>query len=359
MTRSLCFAGAPRLKTSSQTIFSISVGVLISVTALVSSAQTSSLGIKLVPVTLTLPQLQLTAQVGTTNVVEVSTNLTAWQDAAVLSFEATNVLYWVDQYPRAGGAYYRLRRVLAGGNNPPFAPPTTNLVWIPPGQFVMGSPNSDNDALSEEQPQTTITLTRGFFASKFEVTQGQYLSVVGSNPSGFGGDTNLPVDSVSWTAATNFCRLLNIAEATAGRLPVGYAYRLPTEAEWEYVARAGSTNRFSWGDDLTYAALPNHAWFSLNSGGSTRPVGQKLPNAWGLHDMSGNVCEWTQDSFAAYSGGSLTDPAPFLGSATKVFRGGSHADDNVSCRPADRKSIVQSTALNIFGLRVVLAQTAP
>jgi formylglycine-generating enzyme required for sulfatase activity len=320
-------------------------------------AQNSSLGIKMVPVL--VPQLQLTAPLGTTNALELSTNLAAWQDIATLIFTSTN-LAWVDQYPRGGGAYYRLRRVAgSGGSTPPFPPPLANLVWIPPGQFVMGSPDTDPDFLAEEQPQTIVTLTRGFFIGKYEVTQGEYLIATGSNPSSFTGDTNLPVETVSWTQATNYCRLVNLQESLAGRLPSGYAYRLPTEAEWEYAARAGSTNRFSWGNDPGYTALGNYAWYSANSGGTTHSVGQKLPNAWGLYDVSGNVCEWCQNSFAYYPGGSVTDPPASTTGTSKVFRGGSHGDDNVSCRPADRKSILQSQALNIFGLRVVLAPTAP
>jgi len=320
-------------------------------------AQNSSLAIRMVPII--VPELRLTAPLGTTNALQMSTNLTAWGDIATLVFTTTN-LTWIDQYPRGYDAYYRLRRIgSSGGNNPPFPPPLTNLVWIPPGQFVMGSPDTDPDFLAEEQPQTAVTLTKGFFIGKYEVTQGEYLSATGGNPSGFTGDTNLPVETVSWTQATNYGRLLNIQEDLAGRLPAGYAYRLPTEAEWEYAARAGSTNRFSWGDDLGYTVLGNYAWYSANSGSSTHPVGQKLPNVWGLYDTSGNVCEWCQNSFAFYPGGSVTDPPPSMSGASKVFRGGSHGDDNVSCRPADRKSIVQSTALNIFGLRVVLAQTAP
>ncbi len=186
--------------------------------------QNSSLSIQMIPVTLTLPQLQLTAPLGTTN-------FTAWQNIATLVFTTTNQT-WLDLYPRGVTAYYRMRRIFeSGGVNPPFSPPLTNLVWIAPGQFIMGSPGSDPDITSDEQPQTTATLSKGFFIGKYEVTQGEYLAVTSSNPSGFPGDANLPVESVSWTQATNYCRLLNIREAMAGRLPAGYAYRLPTEAE--------------------------------------------------------------------------------------------------------------------------------
>jgi formylglycine-generating enzyme required for sulfatase activity len=313
----------------------------------------------MVPVTLTLPQLQLTAPLGTTNALEVSTNLTAWQDIATLVFSTTNRT-WLDLYPRGGAAYYRLRRVAgSGGNNPPFPAPLTNFIWIAPGQFVMGSPSSDPDLGDGEQPQTTVTLTRGFFMGKFEVTQGEYQAVTGNNPSFFTGDPALPVESVTWQNATNYCHLLNTQEAGANRLPSGYTYRLATEAEWEYAARAGSTNRFSWGDDYSFAAIQNHAWFTANSSGGTHLVGQKLPNAWGLYDTAGNVREWVQDSENTYPGGSVTDPVPFTGSNNKMIRGGSHADEAASCRPAMRNAIPQTLSVPIFGLRVVLAQTSP
>jgi len=365
MTTQNCSSGA-----RSRNLFARGFNLLLNASLLLagfissSSAQNSSLGIQMIPVTLTVPQLQLTAPLGSTNALEVSTNLSAWQDLTTLTFTSTNLLY-VDLYPRGGAAYYRLRRITAGGSTtPPFPAPLTNLVWIAPGQFVMGSPDNtiDPDAVSEEQPQTTVTLTKGFFMGKYEVTQGEYQAVTSQNPSGFTGDPNLPVETISWTQATNYCRLLNIAENLAGRLPSGYAYRLPTEAEWEYAARAGATNRFNWGNDLTYVQLGNYAWYSANSGGSTHLVGQKLPNTWGLYDMAGNVCEWCLNSFDSlnsYPGGEVTDPLAVGSSGNKVFRGGSHGDDDISCRPADRKNISSGTAINIFGMRVVLAATSP
>lgn len=333
-------------------------GLLLLASVSWGQAQSSSLGIKMVPVTLLLPQLQLTAPQGSTNVLEVSTNLTAWQDVTTLVFTSTNLL-WVDIYPRGSAAYYRMRRINPG-SLPPFPAPRTNLVWIPSGQFVMGSPGSDLDADGDEAPQTTVTFTKGFFMGKYEVTQAEYFAVVGSNPSSFTGDPNLPVETVSWQNATNFCRLFNFQESGAGRLPAGYAYRLPTEAEWEYAARAGSTTRFNWSDDINYVVLTNYAWYAENAGGSTHPVGQKLPNSWGLYDTSGNVCEWVLDSFGAYPGGELVDPLPPLAGATKVFRGGGYNDLAVPCRPADRRDIPLATLpLDIFGFRVVLAQTSP
>lgn len=306
-----------------------------------------------------VPKLELTAPAGTTNALEMTTQFGTWQDIALLVFTNSTISV-VDQIPRGGSAFYRLRRVSgsSGGVNPPFPAPRTNLVWMPPGQFVMGSPNTDPDALGEEQPQTVVTLTKGFFVGKYEVTGGEYLAVLGTNPSQ-NPDTNAPVETVSWQQATNFCRLLNLQEAAASRLPAGYAYRLPTEAEWEYAARAGSTNRFSWGNDYAYASLGSYAWYTINSGGSTHPVGETLPNAWGLYDTAGNVSEWCQDWSAAYPGGTVTDPQGPAAGTTKVFRGGSYSDDAIPCRPAGRRSISPTQALDSFGFRIVLAATAP
>jgi formylglycine-generating enzyme required for sulfatase activity len=344
--------GSPRLTLLAAALLLAAIGG--------AQAQHSSLGIRMIPVTITVPQLQLYAPPGTTNALEVSTNLTAWQDLTTLVFTSSN-LTWVDLFPR-GGAYYRLRRVFNGGNQPPFPPPLTNLVWIPPGQFVMGSPDAvaDPDAQPEEQPQTTVTLTKGFFIGKYEVTWGEYAAVTATSPL---GETNYPVDSVSWTAATNFCRLMTVAETLAGRLPAGYAYRLPTEAEWEYAARAGATNRFSWGNDFSYTVLSNYAWYTANSVG-TQPAGQKQANAWGLYDTSGNVCEWCLNGYGdstlpGHPGGSVIDPPAGAVGPYRVFRGGSYMDDGSSCRPAARKSITESSALPIFGFRVVLAATGP
>jgi formylglycine-generating enzyme required for sulfatase activity len=152
----------------------------------------------------------------------------------------------------------------------------------------MGSPDSEQDRERDEGPQTLVTLTRGFWMGRYEVTQGEYLAVMESNPSYFTGDTNRPVENVSWNDATNYCAKLTVRERAAGRLPAGWEYRLPTEAQWEYACRAGSTNRFHYGDDPGYTELANYAWYTINTG-STQAVGGKLPNQWGLYDMHGNV----------------------------------------------------------------------
>jgi formylglycine-generating enzyme required for sulfatase activity len=237
-------------------------------------------------------------------------------------------------------------------------PVPSNMVWIQAGQFVMGSPTNEVDRQSDEGPQTRVTLTRGFYIGRYEVTQGEYLSVIGSNPSYFTGDTNRPVEQVSWYDATNYCVQLTAQEWTMGRLPTGWAYRLPTEAEYEYASRAGSTNRFSYGEDPGYTQLGDYAWYSANSGGTTHSVGRKLPNRWGLYDMNGNVWEWCLDWYVGVlPGGSVTDP--HLGLATgsnRATRGGGWGDDRSLCRSAFRShSAPAPFQAHGFGFRVVLA----
>ena len=181
-----------------------------------------------------------------------------------------------------------------------------DFVRIPPGKFRMGSKSSE--AYDNERPRTRVTISRGFYLGKYEVTQGQWEAVMGSNPSWFDEcGPNCPVNNVSWEDVQEFIGKLN---AAAG----GNRYRLPTEAEWEYAARAGTM-----GD--RYGNLDAIAWYEDNSGNRTHPVGQKEPNAWGLHDMLGNVREWVGDWYGDYPGGAVTDPrGPGSGSG-RVIRG--------------------------------------
>jgi formylglycine-generating enzyme required for sulfatase activity len=232
------------------------------------------------------------------------------------------------------------------------------MVFIAPNTFTMGSPTNELGHRSDESPQTVVTLTRGFWISKFLVTQREYLAVTGSNPSGFPGDLERPVETVSWFAASNYCALLTDQDLAAGHIPPGSHYRLPTEAEWECAARAGTTTAYNYGEDPDALSLTNHAWYSDNSGFKPRPVGLKEPNAWGLYDMAGNVWEWCQDWYGPYSGGSLTDPR---GPATnpigfKVIRGGAWEGFAFDCRSARRSIEGASPFITdfIIGFRVVL-----
>ena len=179
---------------------------------------------------------------------------------------------------------------------------------IQPGSFMMGSEKGD----SSEKPVHKVTLTKGFYIGVYEVTQEEWEKVMGSNPSHFKGRKN-PVERVSWEDAQEFARKLSEKE--------NVMYRLPTEAEWEYACRAGTTAEYYWGDD----GIGRYAWYIGNQDGTTHPVGQKKPNAWGLYDMSGNVWEWCGDWYSpAYPADKeAVDPKGAAGGSFRVFRGGS------------------------------------
>ena len=157
--------------------------------------------------------------------------------------------------------------------------------WCPPGKFNMGSP-ADEPGRDENETQVAVTLTHGFWLGKYEVTQDEYQQVMGRNPSQFKGD-RFPVDRASWHEATKFCERLTVTERSAGRLPESWEYSLPTEAQWEYACRAGTTTAWSFGDDAKQ--LNGFGWYMDNSDRKTHEVGQKKPNAWGFCDMHGNV----------------------------------------------------------------------
>jgi len=234
--------------------------------------------------------------------------------------------------------------------------PVTNMVYIQPGSFAMGSPASEVDRSGDEGPQTTVTISRGFWMGIYEVTQWEYTNVTGlANPSYFGGDVNRPVERVYWVDATNYCARLTSRERGAGRIPSGYVYRLPTEAEWEYVCRAGTSTRFSHGNDTGYLELGNYAWYNVNSGNTTHPVGGKGANPWGLYDMHGNVWEWCQDWYGGYPGGVVSDPTGPASGSDRVFRGGGWTSDGRYCRSAPRKWLSPTSRINFIGFRVVLA----
>ena len=203
------------------------------------------------------------------------------------------------------------------------------MVYIRPGMFTMGSPDSEEGRWDDESPQTRVTLTKGYWLGKTEVTQGQYESLMGNNPSNFkGSGRDLPVERVSWEDAMQFCRKLTEREHQAGRLSEGYEYTLPTEAQWEYACRAGTTGGYA-------GNLDSMAWYKENSGNTTHPVAQKQPNAWGLYDMHGNLWEWCRDWYAdRHSGGSVRDPTGPSSGSLRVNRGGGLDSVAVACRSA-------------------------
>jgi formylglycine-generating enzyme required for sulfatase activity len=244
--------------------------------------------------------------------------------------------------------YYRLLRQVA----------PANMVFIPPNVFTMGTSPNEANRQADEGPQTLVALARGFWIGKYEVTQHEYLAVMGSNPSQFTGDLERPVETVSWLDATNYCARLTQQELALGRISPGSRYRLPTEAEWECAARAGTSTRFSYGDDPDFTSLAANAWYSGNAGFGTHPVGQKAPNPWGLHDMEGNVLEWTLDWYGPYPGGSLTDPQGPTSNpqGVKVIRGGAWDSFPSDCRSGRRQTEGVSPFIHdfILGFRVVL-----
>ena len=203
------------------------------------------------------------------------------------------------------------------------------LVCIPAGEFVMGSPSNEKESAINEGPQHKVRISKGFWMGIYEVTQAQYQAVMGTNTSTFKGD-NLPVEEVSWNEAVEFCKKLNQKE--------GKTYRLPTEAEWEYACRAGSTTRFSFGDNDS--GFGDYAWYTDNSGNRTHPVGQKKPNAFGLYDMHGNVWEWCNDwcNESYYSQSPEVDPQGPSSEETRVLRGGSWKDNPRNCRSTSRSN---------------------
>lgn len=197
---------------------------------------------------------------------------------------------------------------------------------------------------------------------QYEVTQKEYQEVMGSNPSTFSGSQNRPVENVSWVEAAAYCEALSQRERAAGRIPTNCVFRLPTEAEWEYACRAWTSSRFNYGEDPGAIQLANYAWYGPNSGGTTQPVGQKIPNLWGLYDMYGNVSEWCQDQYGdTLPGGVAIDPeGPVSTTPYRVLRGGSWLfDDSAYCRSAERDYNHSSYGFSNYGFRVVLTAGQP
>ncbi|MCC7377144.1 MAG: formylglycine-generating enzyme family protein [Verrucomicrobiales bacterium] len=234
-------------------------------------------------------------------------------------------------------------------------PDPTRLVWVSPVSFVMGSPDSEMDRDSDEAPRTIVEFPRGFYLGRFEITQGEFSDLMGTNPSNLTGDPRLPVDNVTWEEAREFARRLTERDRAANRIPAGYEYRLPTEAEWECAARSGTETRFAFGDDPEYRALPDHAWFAGNSDGRPHVVGGRLPNSWGFYDLAGNVGEWCLDNYRDYNGGRLIEPRGSVDGEAPVIRGGSFEDEGAFLRSAFRYYEWTTNRLGNVGFRVALA----
>ena len=231
------------------------------------------------------------------------------------------------------------------------------FVWIPPGTFQMGSPKEEKHR-NPIETQHKVTLTKGFFMGVYTVTQDQWMKVMGGkNPSGFASDKEklvLPVDSVSWSDCQEFLKKLREKEMKP--------YRLPTEAEWEYACRAGTTTPFHFGETISLDQANYDGDYAYGNGKKgvrrlkTTPVGAFPANAFGLHDMHGNLYQWCQDWYGDYPQNDVTDPqGPEKGQA-RVLRGGSWKSSPVSCRSAERLWYEPETRFYLYGFRVALGE---
>jgi formylglycine-generating enzyme required for sulfatase activity/nucleoid-associated protein YgaU len=217
------------------------------------------------------------------------------------------------------------------------------LALIPAGSFTMGS----NDGADNEKPPRTVTISKPFYIGKREVTQKQWKAVIGENPSRFKGN-DLPVENVSWDDCQKFCTKLSAK--------TGKVIRLPTEAEWEYACRAGSTGKYCFGD--LKEGLEGYAWYDMNSALSTHPVGRKRPNAWGLHDMHGNAWEWCADRAGEHGSEEVADTDTPSSGGLRVLRGGSWTCDARLCMATGRLDDRPSARNSMFGLRVAAGESS-
>jgi formylglycine-generating enzyme required for sulfatase activity len=224
------------------------------------------------------------------------------------------------------------------------------FVLIPAGSFTMGANKNSEKADNDESPHR-VSISQAFYLGKYEVTQAQWMEVMGNNPSKF-KDPGKPVENVSWDDAQKFIGRLNQKGGHA-------RYRLPTEAEWEYAARAGTTSVYSFGNDAD--SLGHHAWYRDNSEGRTHPVGQKEPNPWGLYDMYGNVYEWLQDWYGVdyYARSPVRDPRGPSGGSRRALRGGCWFSVAKDLRSARRYGFSPEYRDEYFGVRLAASPVSP
>ncbi|EPY00953.1 formylglycine-generating enzyme family protein [Magnetospirillum fulvum] len=226
------------------------------------------------------------------------------------------------------------------------------MVEIPAGRFQMGSPTTDPAREPGEEPRHPVTIAKPFALAIYPVTQADWTAVMGTNPSHFRGQS-FPVESISWAEAQTYIRRLN--EKT------GQSYRLPTEAEWEYAARAGTDTRYSWGDDIGQGKANCDGCGSSWGGRSTAPVGSFPPNPFGLYDMSGNVWQWTEDCWSPTYRGAPSDGRARVDRAAcpRVLRGGSWGNSPVHLRSAKRMWFAQDFRFINLGFRLARDTTHP
>ncbi len=245
-----------------------------------------------------------------------------------------------------------------GAQPPTSLPPTVKntvgieFVLIPAGTFTMGSLETDAQAYADETPQHPVEISRPFYLSRYEVTRGQWLAVMQGSLREHPGEPSQPVTHVSWHEVQAFIQRLNTIEP-------GATYRLPTEAEWEYAARAGTTTRWSFGDDAEPLHL--YSWYEKNARGTAHRVGQLKPNPWGLYDMHGNVWEWVQDRYGRtyYQSSPVRDPQGPAEGKYRVFRGGGWSGIARYCRSAPRRYASPGFRHATIGFRILREIVTP
>ena len=230
------------------------------------------------------------------------------------------------------------------------------MLWVEPGTFTMGSPTTETGR-STNETEHNVTLTKGFYLGKYEVTQAQYEAVMTGNtdslsptPSEWPNNPNRPVEKVSWADAQIFLSRLNAQQS--GNIPAGWSYVLPTEAEWEYACRAGTTTAYSWGATIA----TSNANYSSSGLSQTSDAGNYAANPWGFFDMHGNVWEWTADRYGTYSSGAQTDPTGAASGSDRAVRGGGWTVTGPYVRSAYRANGTPSYRFNFIGFRVGFKQ---
>ncbi len=230
------------------------------------------------------------------------------------------------------------------------------LVYIKSGTFMMGSPK-DELGRCDDEVQHEVTLTKDYWLGKYEVTKAQYRAVMGKTTSFWSHDDD-PVVLVEWYQAKEFCEKLTAIEKATGRLLEGYEYTLPTEAQWEYACRAGTTTALNSGKNLSgreCSEMDEVGWYRYNSDNTIHSVGEKKPNAWRLYDMHGNVYEWCLDWYGDYPTSAVTDPLGPGNGEKRIVRGGSSNFSANCCRSADRYYCYPRAFKGNLGFRVALS----
>lgn len=230
--------------------------------------------------------------------------------------------------------------------------PNLNLKWCPPGEFLMGSPGNEAGRADNES-QVLATLPTGFFITHTTITESQWKHLMGEDPERNNGET-LPAVMVSWNDAREFCRRLTQTALEKRLIPDEWSFALPSEAQWEYACRATTTSALNNGSNLSSEkgsciALDALGWYDGNSARKLHPVAQKAPNAWGIHDMHGNVWEWTNDWYADSLGATPPDSGVYI-----TIRGGSLLANPAACRSAVRGKGAIGNRFDDLGFRIAL-----